>query len=106
MFCSFHIWYSPVAVVQLAGAVKVVVRGPAFDIFQVMSFHLVFALTICLVEFNIDALRLHNGLLLGAKTQVCERESEREREMAKAGEIAKVSNKIEKESRWRAISNA
>lgn len=27
-----HIWYNPVAVVQLAGAVNVVVRGPALDI--------------------------------------------------------------------------
>lgn len=42
---------------QLAGAVKVVVRGPALDILGRSSLHLAFALTILLIVFTIGSLR-------------------------------------------------
>lgn len=42
---------------QLAGAVNVVVRGPALDILDQLSLHLVLAVTMLLTESNIGTLR-------------------------------------------------
>lgn len=42
---------------QLAGAVKVVVRGPTLDILGRLSLHLAFALTMLLNESNIGSFR-------------------------------------------------